>query len=945
MWLLKSEQGIFFHVAANKEHTVGRKNGSLTLSDDQSISRLHAKFHLVSDAPNSDAGIILIDQGSKYGTYVNEGIGENRKINANENTVLKHSDSIRFGLQWHKYTVIYMPLLVVVSSLSKENTAIVESVLKELNGELSKSWSPNCTHFVMSAVTVSVKTVCALATAKHIVTPEFFQVLKDAVNSGSSELPDPKDFIPESAETVLNSSVVSFAPNPERSTLFDSLTFVATTPRQMSRLKNMILSAGGRVVLFSECNLSKKDMCCRNVLLMQNSSSSSDSQMSVIPDDYHHFAKYLTSKGYRCIPESDIGMSMVYCSIEQFCNPMHNPTSSLIDQRKAVDTPSVSAVIVPETQNEPSQDARPGPSGVDLVINETIPSPVTPRSSKRLRASSTGDEEEGVQKIKCGENQSKVKLSASSTKSDTIKQKQDSVDYSRKENGVSPQKCKDTMTAPKAPALRNRTLRDMFGSKNKSSNKVEESQITEVESPVTIEKSNLASRLKQSKSSATENPAEVECIGESDNIVIEESESFSFDDYAKKDEDKKKSTVFTSVDKIDVKKKPTTITSVDMFDCCSSTPKESKLKPTARKSVDMFDCSSSPGDAHNFLEPDVPKKKNECAVNSESDKKEAWSTKSVDMFGSSLASSSSSTKKLSSLASKKKDVKESSDKDFDFSDEDDGNYTKKSLRSVDMFETTTTGKVNDSDDDFEFEGFNQTTTSNLNSTRSSNHFNTTTTRKSKRNQDDFDFPDEDAIAPSQPKRTRQSSIFSGSLFSDAKKATIKTERSDSVDDDDANFAFGSRNKKNVGKICLTTFIDRRKQPDKTRDGDENEVRVKDEPIDSDDSGDEKVTCTYSADIIIMPMLAKLNDMNISENTPKDENSNEINYKRFKKNKVAGSRQLPKIIKVSFIDIEDEKDDKWQTVLSEDESEKEIDDDFEFDEIKSTNQKAKKKLKR
>ncbi|XP_039286331.1 nibrin isoform X2 [Nilaparvata lugens] len=897
MWLLKSEQGPFFHVTAKTEHTVGRKNGSLTLSDDQSISRLHAKFYLASDNPNSDAGIILIDAGSKYGTYVNGGIEESKKIAPNENKVLKHTDKVRFGLQWHKYTVIYMPLLIVISSLNEERTKTLESILKELNAESSKSWTSNCTHFVMSAVKVSVKTVCALGAAKPIVTPEFFQSLRDAVNSGASELPDPNDFIPDSGEPVLNSSVVSFAPNTNRSTLFESLTFIATTPRQMSRLKNMVLSAGGRVVLFSECNISKKDMCSRNVLLMQNSPSSSDSQMSLVPDDYHGFAKYVTSKGYRCIPESDIGMSMVYCSIEKFCNPTHNPMSSLIDQRKAVDTPSLSNVIVPETQNEYSQDARPDLSGINIVINETIPSPATQRSSKRLRG--TGDEEEGAQKIKCGENQTKVRLSS---KSDKLKQKEEDVDDTSNENGASLQRCKDSgASAAKAPSFKNRTLKDMFASKKKPTNKVEEPQVTEEKSSVVVEESNLVCKLKEAKRKSPvgidkmDADGDVDRVEDSDNIVIEESESFSFADYAKKVDDKKKSTATESVDDIDVKKKTTVVTSVDMFDC-STTSKEVIKKAVARTSVDMFDCSSTTKDEHNFLQPEVPKsaskkKDGSAESNSASNNKNACaSTKKMDVFNSSIAS----TSKLSTTSLfNKKSVEESSDKDFDFSDEDEPNE-KKSLRSADMFssttaQTTATDKFNasDDDDDFEFEDINETRTSNLNTTRNSNSNQSTSTlfssRKSKRNQkeDDFDFPDE---APSQPKRTRQSSLFSDSLFSNTKKATVKTERNDSFEDDNAGFGFGSRSKRNGGKICLTTFIDRQKKPDNSIDGDQNDIRIKDEPADinSDDSDVENVSSTYAANVEIKPMIAKLDDLSINKPTPKDENSNQINYKKFKK---------------------------------------------------------------
>lgn len=61
------------------------------IDGDPSISRLHAKFSILSD------GTTFLTDFSKYGTSVN-----NKKLNKNQKQQLKEGDSIKFGNQPNK---------------------------------------------------------------------------------------------------------------------------------------------------------------------------------------------------------------------------------------------------------------------------------------------------------------------------------------------------------------------------------------------------------------------------------------------------------------------------------------------------------------------------------------------------------------------------------------------------------------------------------------------------------------------------------------------------------------------------------------------------------------------------------------------------------------------------------------------------------------------------
>lgn len=83
-----------------------------------------------------------------------------------------------------------------------------------------------------------------MGAGQHIVTPQYWENLVNAIESKKGILPDPADFIPPLNEAVLNENQVSFSVNNQRSSLFKSLLFIATTAKQKNRIEPMVTAAG-----------------------------------------------------------------------------------------------------------------------------------------------------------------------------------------------------------------------------------------------------------------------------------------------------------------------------------------------------------------------------------------------------------------------------------------------------------------------------------------------------------------------------------------------------------------------------------------------------------------------------------------------------------------------------------------------------------------------------
>ncbi|KAM8826464.1 nibrin [Synchiropus picturatus] len=359
MWILTPQQpgGETHYLLSSVEHTVGRKNCEILLPNDQSISRVHARFIATEE-------VLYVLDFSKYGTSVN-----NQLLSPNTLKRVESGDSITFGVFHSKFSVDHQQLVVCSSCMDVTGKAALSQALQSLGVKLLGSWSPDCTHLVMPAVKLTIKTITALLSCRPIVKPEYFSEFCTAVQQHLAP-PRVERFLPEIDEPSLSTKDVNLAPLPARKHLFTGKTFVFLSARQLNRLDTVVSCGGGSSRLLDEgslpVNLLESPQSCVMCL-------SSGSSQNLLPSSTAEWEKSVKSivqrKGLRLITESEIGMAAIFASCDKYCNPscvtsepaakVRVPNSSMSQRMEVNETvlPAVSQNITAYAVNtEPSQE-------------------------------------------------------------------------------------------------------------------------------------------------------------------------------------------------------------------------------------------------------------------------------------------------------------------------------------------------------------------------------------------------------------------------------------------------------------------------------------------------------------------------------------------------------------------------------------------------------------
>ncbi|XP_039551581.1 nibrin isoform X2 [Passer montanus] len=338
MWKLvpASGKGEPYRLLSGVEYVVGRRNCTILLQDDQSISRSHAVLTVsqpeTSPSQCLSVPILTVRDTSKYGTFVN-----GSKLNG-ASVSLQSGDRINFGVFESKFRVEYEPLVVCSSCLDVAQKNALNQAIQQLGGLVVNEWTRECTHLVMVSVKVTVKTICALICARPIIKPEFFSELIRAIQS-RQQLPNHESFYPPVDEPSIGSENLDLSEHHERKKIFSGKTFVFLTAKQHKKLGPAVVLGGGEVKLMTEGRkemplLFSPEVCVVDVGLANSQLSGSDSMTnwtdSILTD--------LESKNLRAIPEAEIGLAVIFMSTEKYCNPQKQPAS------KAVAASSASAV-------------------------------------------------------------------------------------------------------------------------------------------------------------------------------------------------------------------------------------------------------------------------------------------------------------------------------------------------------------------------------------------------------------------------------------------------------------------------------------------------------------------------------------------------------------------------------------------------------------------------
>ncbi|XP_024223450.1 uncharacterized protein LOC100745699 isoform X3 [Bombus impatiens] len=398
MWYLVNEQGVRIYLKPNQETLIGRKKADIVLPNDKSISKEHASISVTkleeirSTEPTSICK--LKDLKSKYGTFI---LHEHDIIQLTETEcILKHQDTIRFGLQNHVFKVINVPIITTVSTLCDNEIERLKQLMEEIDGVIitDSDWRRASTYLTVGNAILTLKLASAMASALPIVTMKYWDEVKSAIDNGQ-QLPDSNNFVPPINEPLIAKKKVLISPNKKRTTLFENLTFIHFSTTQYRKYKKIIRIAGGIPQLFERANLTTTEFCSPNVIVLQYSDNDSTQITENVFCTYHSIQQALKANNYRMIAEVEICLAILHCSTEKYCNPMYkfakllkrserkNDSCEILNLDTQDETAKVSALptssfsistpvkhrIIPETLDI-SQEPLPNVSGVVIKPTE-----------------------------------------------------------------------------------------------------------------------------------------------------------------------------------------------------------------------------------------------------------------------------------------------------------------------------------------------------------------------------------------------------------------------------------------------------------------------------------------------------------------------------------------------------------------------------------------------
>ncbi|ALC44219.1 nbs [Drosophila busckii] len=294
-------------------YSIGRIGTDVLLSEDLSISRAHVHLHL----PTSETSQVLTveDQGSKYGTFLRDEIKANKKMQAKTPTPLNVGDKLRIGALKNIWQLSQLKLQTTTSALTQPEAQQLNQHMKALNGEVLPTWTDECTHLTMNKVTVTVKLLHALLENKPIVKVEFWRELFAAARSIhiTKDWPNPKDF-----EPAHSADVPDISWRPERTKVFARKTVVFMNRKHYDAYGPVVEKAGGSCKDLNS-GVRKAFLTKKDVMVIQYVASTESQATEAISN----VQDILEQAGLRLIPDYEIGLAILHCSTEKFCNPAH----------------------------------------------------------------------------------------------------------------------------------------------------------------------------------------------------------------------------------------------------------------------------------------------------------------------------------------------------------------------------------------------------------------------------------------------------------------------------------------------------------------------------------------------------------------------------------------------------------------------------------------------
>ncbi|KAK2502193.1 hypothetical protein MC885_000272, partial [Smutsia gigantea] len=382
------------------EYIVGRKNCGILIEDDQSISQNHAvltaNFSASKLSQTDENPTLTIKDNSKYATFVNE-----EKMQNGLTLTLKTGDRVTFGVFESKFRVEYEPLVACSPCLDVSGKTALNQAVLQLGGLTVNNWTEECTHLVMVSVKVTIKTICALICGRPIVKSEYFTEFLKAVHS-KKQPPQIESFYPPIDEPAIG----------KRKQIFRGKTFAFLNTKQHKKLSSAVIFGGGDAKLVTEENeedsfFSAPGTCAVDVGITNTQTLIPDSQKKWI----HSFMHMLQRQSLRPIPETEIGLAVIFMTTENYCDPQGQPSTGLktttpgpslsqglsVSEKQRPSAPVDATTYVADTESEQADtcmDLSERPEGIKISRMEekfTMPSQKTSTEKEPSKISSNNN--------------------------------------------------------------------------------------------------------------------------------------------------------------------------------------------------------------------------------------------------------------------------------------------------------------------------------------------------------------------------------------------------------------------------------------------------------------------------------------------------------------------------------------------------------------------------
>ncbi|XP_017476420.1 PREDICTED: nibrin [Rhagoletis zephyria] len=334
MWLLTNVTtgNVLIVINEKSKYTVGRVGADLVIADDSSISRTHAFVHIttteISDRESINGNHVkemleLEDGGSKYGTFHNDGISKGVGIPKQKRIILAEGDRIRFGVLKNIWTVLNITPRITLSILPADQIIQLKQHVQVLGGCILNDWDDEYTHLTMAEINLSSKLLHAILDRRPIVTCDYWCSVVQAARRGRRSLPKVEAYTPPNPQNF------DLKYREERKKLFAKLTFVFLHAHHFKKYAPIVEKAGGKSKHLN-VGVQKSFLVRKDVVVIQyvpSTESQSSETINTVED-------CLKLHSRRTVPEFEIGLAIIQCSIEKFCNPSYNENDNLASTSK-----------------------------------------------------------------------------------------------------------------------------------------------------------------------------------------------------------------------------------------------------------------------------------------------------------------------------------------------------------------------------------------------------------------------------------------------------------------------------------------------------------------------------------------------------------------------------------------------------------------------------------